>query len=264
MLVVCIVIGMFNKMIVLTILVPVYNEEKTLQELLLRIEQQQFHSVSVEKEVLVIDDASTDQSAHIARAFCATREQFRFHALPGPNGGKGRALQWGYAQGRGEVFLVQDADLEYDTGDYEKLILPIVRGETQFVMGVRFSEQCQSYWRLRHGMREKSYALLLNYSGQLLNMLVNVLYRGSLLDHSTMFKVYHRDLLSRIRLDNVGFDLELEMVCKCLRNKIHPVQIPVRYHARSQSEGKKIRFFSDGIKFIRAVIKYRLMPLSRL
>ena len=251
-------------MTLLTIIVPVYNEESTLHELLSRVQQHRFHDLNIEKEILVVDDASTDRSAAIARAFCDDRPNFHFYSLPAPNGGKGRALKLGYQKGQGDLFLVQDADLEYRCEDYESLIEPIVSGKTPFVLGVRCPVDKRFFWRLRQLSGDQGFATLLNLTGYMLNGLINLLYRAKLADHASMFKVYHRDMLSMIRLENNGFNLELEMVCKFLRKNIHPVQVPVQYQARGRAEGKKIRFFSDGIKFMRTVIKYRLLPDRRL
>lgn len=247
----------------ITIIVPVYNEEKTLSEILTRIDNQTFSDPNIEKEVLVIDNGSTDRSHAIAASFCGNAPGFRLLTID-KNVGKGHAMKLGYAEGQGEVFIVQDADLEYDPNDYEKLVMPILNGETKFVMGVRFYNSNVSTWRIRNIRGEKAYGFILNLGGIFMNSLIYLLYGVKLYDQATMFKVHHRDLIQLIRLNADRFELETEMNCKLLRHKVVPLQLPINYQARGKKDGKKIRLFKDGFSIIKVILKYRFVPLERL
>ena len=250
-------------MLTVSIIMPIFNEETTLINILELVAAQRFHNDQIEREVLVIDNGSQDNSRSIIEEFCAKNENF-YPIFIEKNVGKGAALKRGYNCGRGDIFLVQDGDLEYDPNDYEKLITPIVEKRTKFVLGIRRSLESNSVWRIRNIKNERAYGFTLNVGGAVLNTLINIMYRARLRDQATMYKVIHRDLVKNIRLESDGFDLEVEMICKWLRMGIHPVQIPVNYRARSKKDGKKIRLITDGIKFLKVVFLYRFKPLSQL
>jgi glycosyltransferase involved in cell wall biosynthesis len=250
-------------MFTVSIIMPVFNEERTLENILELVSRQRFNSDQIQKEVLVIDNGSRDNSRTIIEKFCENNNEFRSIIIQN-NVGKGAALKCGYSIGRGDIFIVQDGDLEYDPNDYEKLIAPIVTGETKFVLGVRENMENNSLWRIRNIRNERTYGFTLNVGGVILNTIINIMYGAKIIDQATMYKVLHRDLLDMIRLESNGFDLEVEMICKLLRKGIHPVQIPVTYKARSKKEGKKIRLIADGMSFLRVIFLYRFKPLRRL
>jgi len=247
----------------LSIIVPVFNEVNTLQCLLNKVVEQKFIHVDVDKEILiVVDSRSNDGSLQIAEDFVDSHDNISLHIAD--QRGKGYAMKIGYKHATGSILLIQDADLEYDPGDYEELITPIIDGKTKFVLGVRFLNERNSTWHIRNIKGERFYGLTLNIGGILINWLMNVLYSARLYDQATMYKVIHKDILDMIKLESNMFELEVEMICKLLRKGIHPLQLPVSYNARSNKEGKKIRFFRDGWSYIRVILKYRFYKINEL
>ena len=250
-------------MIKVSIIIPVFNEEGTLEQLLNLVSRQKFEEIEVMKEVLVIDNGSTDESSLIAQSFCQRHKDFSLIRIE-ENVGKGNALKCGYSASTGDIFIVQDADLEYDPNDYEKLIAPIIREETKFVLGVRVATESRTQWQIRNIRHERIYGFFLNIGGEILSAMINLLYGSHISDQASMYKVIHKDLLKLITLESDGFDLEVEMICKFLRKGFHPLEIPVNYNARSRKDGKKIRVIRDGLSFLRVIFRYRVKPLKAL
>ena len=250
-------------MLTVSIIMPVFNEERTLKSILELVAKQQFDSFQIKREVLVIDNGSQDNSRSIIEEFCSQNEEFHPIFIE-KNFGKGAALKHGYNIGSGDIFMVQDGDLEYDPNDYEKLVAPIIEGRTKFVLGVRRNFENNSFWRIRNIKSERTYGFTLNVGGIILGILINIMYGAKINDQATMYKVIHRDLLKVIKLESNGFDLEVEMICKWLRKGIHPLEVPISYNARSRKDGKKIRLITDGIKFLKVIFLYRFRSLNQL
>ena len=223
----------------LSVLVPVYNEHATVETLLQRV-----LAVPVDKEVVVVDDGSRDGTRDVL-AELAKRLPIRviFHEQ---NRGKGAAIRTALAEARGEIVIIQDADLEYDPADYPKLIAPIVRGETNVVYGSRYMGH-DNPLPLTH----------FKVAVLLLNAMANVLYGTRLTDEATCYKVFRASLIRSIPLRCERFEFCPEVTAKVSKRGEKIVEIPIRYHYRTKAEGKKIGW-SDGFEAIWTLLRYRV------
>lgn len=209
----------------LSVLIPVYNERNTIEELLRRVK-----AAPVDKEILIVDDGSTDGTREFLLSINGRdlECQVIFHDH---NQGKGAAIRTAIGAARGRICIVQDADLEYDPQDYPALIEPIVSGQTDVVYGSRPLHKDNHYPidRFRLG-------------SLLLTMMTNALFLCWITDEPTCYKVFKTDLLQSIPLQCRGFEFCPEITAKVLRRRHRIVEVPVRYQKRSVAQGKKIRF----------------------
>jgi glycosyltransferase involved in cell wall biosynthesis len=226
----------------LSVVIPVYNEERTLAESLRRV-----FETPHEKEVLVVDDGSTDRSPEILRELAA-RHPSLIVVRHEKNRGKGAALATAFARATGEIFLVQDADLEYDPADYDALLRPIQEGKADVVYGSRFLGG--SYGRVH---------LFWHYVGnRCLTTLCNVVTNLNLTDMETCYKVFSAAVARRLDIRSQGFAVEPEITCKVARMQARVYEVPVRYAGRDFSEGKKIRA-KDGLIALWAILRWRFL-----
>ena len=242
----------------LTILIPVFNEEKTIINVLELIKNHKFKDIYLEKEIIILLDLrSNDGTKEKILNFLENNENFAdLYIIEKP--GKGYAIKFGFKKAKGNYILIQDADLEYDINDYEKLLTPLVKNETNFVLGIRFNQENASPWKMRKIKDEKVYGFFLNIGGVFINWLMNFLYNVKIKDQASMYKVFDKKILNGIHLEADNFETEVELLCKLFKKKIFPLQIPINYKARSKAEGKKINFFKDGFSFIKVLIKYKI------
>jgi dolichol-phosphate mannosyltransferase len=225
----------------LSVVIPVYNEATTVGEVIDRVAD-----VPIEKEIIVVDDGSTDRSLELVRA----REQkIRFVHEGRVNQGKGTAVRIGLTYATGDVSIVQDADLELDPAEYERLLAPILRGETDVVFGSRFL-------RRSPGIRLKT-----RLQNRAIVMLANLLYGSRLTDVTTAYRLFRTEIIRGIRLESARFEIESEITAKLLRLGIRIVEVPVSYRPRTSAEGKKIRW-TDGVSAALALLRWRLAPVS--
>lgn len=222
----------------LSVLIPVYNEESTIGDVIDRVTAVEL--VGVEKEIIVVDDGSTDRTAEIVRGRAA---QIRHIHEGRANFGKGAAVRIGLTYAQGDIILVQDADLELDPSEYAALIGPIERGETNVVYGSRFR-------------RRNAIPLRTRFANGLLVWLTNVLYGSRLTDMETAYKVFRAGTVRRLRLSALRFEIEPEITSKLLRLGERIVEVPVRYRPRTKDEGKKIGW-RDGIVAIQTLVACR-------
>jgi len=224
-----------------SVIVPVYNEAGHVEELL-----QAIHAAPVKKEIIIVDDGSTDGTREKLRAMPAVDDvTIVFHEN---NCGKGAAIRTALAYARGEYVLIQDSDREYDPQDYPALLRPLEEGKANVVYGVRPD-------RPERGLR-------FFLGAKLLTHLANFLYGAGIHDEATCYKVIRRSLLSRMRLDCRRFEFCPEVTAKLCRMGERIGEAPISYHPRSAVEGKKIRH-SDGWLAIWTLIRYRFVPRSR-
>ena len=227
----------------LSIVIPVYNEEPTIGEVLDRVWAVDLGGL--EREVIIVNDGSSDGTRRALDASPWIRDpRVRSYDCP-INLGKGAAVRIGLKFATGEVVLVQDADMELDPNEYGRLLAPILDGRTDIVYGSRFLESTNHV------------ALRLRLANRLLTLLTNTLFGGRLTDMETAYKVFRRETLDGFRLRCVGFDFEPEITAKFLRAGRHIVEVPVAYKPRHEDEGKKIRWI-DGIDAVYALVKIRL------
>ena len=239
----------------LSVIIPAYNEELYIKELLARVLRVKLAPVKM--EVIVVDDGSKDQTAQIVRSF-GKKVIFAQHKK---NRGKGAAIRTGIKKAKGDIIIIQDADLEYNPGDFPKLIKPIIQGKTKVVYGSRFlsERQKKKNTKILFTGKHKEANTLFYLGGRMLTLLTNVLYPGAnITDEATCYKVFDASLLKRLDLRCEGFEFCPEVTAKVLKRKEKILEVPTTYDPRSQDEGKKIKF-RDGIEGVWNLIKFRFM-----
>ena len=221
----------------LSVVITVYNEAGTIREIIQRV-----LAAPSEKEVIVVDDGSTDGTREILRREAPNGVVVLFQDS---NRGKGAALRAGFQKVTGGIVLVQDADLEYDPAEYPRLLKPIVDGRADVVYGSRFSGETHRVLFFWH------------YVGnRFLTMLSNMLTNLNLSDMETCYKVFRADILKRLVLRSNRFGFEPEFTAKVARLGCRIYEVPVSYHGRGYESGKKITW-KDGLSAIGSIIRYR-------
>jgi glycosyltransferase involved in cell wall biosynthesis len=221
-------------------LVPAYNEAATIVELLDRVSQ-----LELEKQIVVVDDGSTDGTGELIETWRSGREDVVF--LRQENRGKGAAVRAAIPHADGEICVIQDADLEYDPADVPALIEPIERGSADVVFGSRLSggrpQRVYMFWHL--------------VGNRFLSMLTNVLYNTTLSDMETGYKAFRTEILRSLDLRQNDFGIEPEITAKICKRKLRVYELPIAYYGRTYAEGKKITW-RDGLKAIRVLLSVRL------
>jgi glycosyltransferase involved in cell wall biosynthesis len=221
-----------------SIIIPVYNEASTIRQILQRV-----RTSPIEKEIVIVDDGSTDGTRDLLQLEASPDTRIVLHAA---NHGKGAAIRTGLKHATGDYVLIQDADLEYDPADYEALLKPILRGKATVVYGSRFlgEHKAMLFWH--------------SVGNRLLTLVTNVLYDTTLTDMETCYKLIPTDLIRCIPLRARRFDFEPEITAKILRRGHRIYEVPISYAGRELYEGKKISW-RDGFPALYALIKYRFM-----
>lgn len=223
-----------------TILIPVYNEAATLEEILKKVESADF--CGLEKEIILIDDYSTDGTREIYERL---PYKVLYHDF---NQGKGAALRTGFENAAGDIIVIQDADLEYDPVDYAPLVRLILDGKADVCYGSRLSG----------GKPSRSFMFTHLLGNKFLSLLTNILYGSTLTDMETCYKAFKADFIKGIKIKSNRFDFEPEITAKVLKRGARLYELPVSYYGREFSEGKKITW-KDGIQAIIALIKFRFI-----
>lgn len=224
----------------LSVIIPVFNEEKTFRHLLDKVLK-----VNIEKELIIVDDFSKDGTHSIIQEYAKLPNvKAIFHNR---NYGKGRAIRSGIEHVTGDIVIIQDADLEYEPEDYPTLVKPIIEGRTNVVYGSRElgTKHQHSYFSFYIG-------------GKFLSWLTNFLYGSNITDEPTCYKVFKADVIKSIPLECIRFEFCPEITAKVLKRGENIVEIPIRYYPRTKGEGKKIRW-KDGIEAIWTLIKFKLV-----
>ncbi len=220
----------------ISIVIPVYNEEKTVQEMIAKVRQIPFG-----KEIIVVDDGSTDKTAEILHSLQEGSLVLLRHEQ---NKGKGAALRTGFSRASGEIIIIQDADLEYNPEDYPALLQPILEGKADVVYGSRFlggPHRVLFFW---------------HYAGnRFLTLLSNILSNLNLSDMETGYKVFKKEVLNQIKLKSNRFGFEPEFTIKIAKKKMRVYEVPISYYGRDYSEGKKITW-KDGFAAIYALFRF--------
>lgn len=231
----------------LSIIIPLYNEEKTIVKLLQRVIEVELPK-DIQKEIIVIDDGSTDNSKLIVQNLKLKRVIRIFHER---NLGKGAAVRTGIKNSTGDLIIIQDADLEYNPADYKKLLEPILRGRTKIVYGTRLSNYPLKFWG-----KDKTVLPVHLIANRFLTGLVNFLFNSNLTDMETCYKLFSREVLNKVDLQSTGFEIEPEITIKALKLGYNIIEVPILTTPRGYEEGKKISF-NDGIKAIWTIFRYR-------
>lgn len=234
-----------------SVIMPVYNEHKTVATVLDRLIAKELKGV--DKEIIVVEGNSSDGTHDdVARYKDAPGVQL---VLLDRNRGKGYAVRQGFRHAQGDIILIQDADLEYDIDDYDILIEPLRTYRQAFVLGSRHDGS----HKIRIFAKQRTLAMAMNLGHVFLTELFNVLYQQRLDDPWTMYKVFRRDCLHGLKFECCRFNFDVELLSKLVRKGFHPVEIPVRYQSRSFKEGKKIKVLIDPWTWIWACAKYRFV-----
>lgn len=229
------------KNITLSIIIPCYNEEKTIEKIIEKI----LTSSPYNNEIIVIDDCSTDQSKKILE----TNHDNKISKLifNKKNYGKGYSVRQGIEVATGDIILIQDADLEYDPSDYYRLVSPIINGDADVVYGSRFigsgEKRVLYYWH--------------SFGNKILTTISNMFTNLNLTDMENCYKVFKSDIIKSIKLKENRFGFEPEITAKLAKKNLRIFEVGVKYYGRNYSDGKKITW-KDGISAIRCIVQYNL------
>jgi glycosyltransferase involved in cell wall biosynthesis len=219
-----------------SIIIPVYNEKPTLMEVLRRID-----SLPLEKELIIVDDGSTDGSGDLLRNLPPGKARVVLHET---NMGKGAAIRSAIPLATGDVITIQDADLEYDPNDLLKLLKPILDGKAQIVYGSRFTGERKNmfFWHW--------------VGNRFLTLVTNILFDTTLSDMETCYKMFKAEILKGLNLKSTRFEIEVEMTAKVLKSGHRIYEVPISYAGREFHEGKKITW-RDGITALWNLLRFR-------
>lgn len=240
----------------LSIVVPCFNEKQTVKELLSRVAVAKVPSGIDSLEIIAVDDFSTDGTREILKNIdsdpqgtigLSSASSFSL-VLQAQNGGKGRALRSGFNQVSGDIVLIQDADLEYDTADYPALLSPIVQGYADVVFGSRMIGGERRVLLFHHFLVNK-----------FLTALSNILTNLNLTDMETCYKVFRKSVLDRLHFSSNRFGFEPEFTAKVAKLGVKIYEVGIRYHGRTYAEGKKIGW-KDGVAALWHILRYNLFP----
>jgi glycosyltransferase involved in cell wall biosynthesis len=231
----------------LSIIIPVYNEEKTIIEILDRVKKEVIPGV--EKEIIVVDDGSTDTTGQKLKNIKDNDFKIIFHEK---NGGKGSAVRTGIENSTGDYIIIQDADLEYHPKFIKDLLKPILEKKAEVVYGTRLN-------RMPHLKGEEAkHLFILHYFGnRFLSLVTSILYRQWITDMETCYKLFPKKALNGIKLNARGFELEPEITSKLLKRGYKIKEVSIFVNPRGYDEGKKLNTVKDGLKALWSLVKYR-------
>ena len=235
----------------LSIIVPVYNEERYVAAVLTTLLSKH---LPIDREVVIVESNSSDRSRDIVRTF-EDQPGVRVIYQDRPRG-KGHAVRAALEQVTGSVILIQDADFEYDIDDYDALLEPILQRRAAFVLGSR--SLGLDDWKVRKYAHSRVKGYMMNFAQVVFARTFNVLYQQRVSDINTMLKVFRRECIEGCDLTGSGFNFDIELVCKIVRNGFSPFEVPVNYVARSFDEGKKINFLLDAYPSYYQLFRCRL------
>lgn len=229
----------------LSVVIPVYNEQSTIGEIIDRVCEVKLGDIKL--EIIIADDGSSDNSMDIISDRAGRYPQITKVHTSLINLGKGAAVRYGFEFATGDIILIQDADLELQPEEFPKLLEPILSGETDVVYGSRFIR------------KNRNIPLKTRLANRFLVWLTNVLYRGNLTDMATGYKVFRSHVIRSLSLKSARFEIEPEITAKLLKAGHRIIEVPISYNPRTEAEGKKIGWF-DGFEYIYTLLRYRISP----
>ena len=228
----------------LSVIIPVYNEEKTIDAVIGSV--QKVALKDIKKEIIIVDDFSTDNTRKILLGLMDSNLKIFFHQK---NQGKGTAIRTGLKHVTGDIILIQDADLEYNPSEYGKLLRPIIEDNKNVVYGTRLEY-------IKHNVKNMN---RLHFIGNIfLTHITNLFYNTHITDMETGYKVFRKEVIDKIKLKAKRFDFEPEITAKILKKGYKICEVPITFRARKFDEGKKITW-RDGVKALFYLIKYRFI-----
>jgi SAM-dependent methyltransferase len=240
----------------LSIIMPVFNEAKTFAE---TFEQVYAAKVAgVDREIVIVESNSTDGSRELVQA--VEKRPGVVVVYEDRPQGKGHAVRAAIERSTGDFVLIQDADSEYDVGDYDIVLEPLLALSATFVLGSR--HMGGRTWKIRQFANQRAVAYIMNLAHESFTALANGLYGTEMRDPTTMYKAFRRDAYEGIRFTRNRFDFDWELVCKLVRRGHVPIEVPVNYKSRSFAEGKKVRFFRDPVTWLETIVASRFEPLQ--
>ena len=233
-----------------SVIIPVYNENSTILKLIKKVDSVKIFGCKF--QIVIVESNSNDGTREQVKSL----KKNKFDIIFQPKAlGKGSAVIQGLKKAKGEIILIQDGDLEYDPNDYELMIKPILEKKTKFVLGARIKK---GVFKMRKFKNNIIKSFIFNSLHIVLTILFNLFYNQKLKDPWTCYKVFNKSCLNKIKLESLGFDFDVELLCKLVKNGYKPLEVPVNYLSRSHKEGKKVSIIRDGPKAIYAMLKYRL------
>lgn len=235
----------------LSIIMPVFNEKRTFAESFAAINQRIIDGIDGidDAEIIIVESNSTDGSRELVQSVQWEKVKVVLQDRPQ---GKGHAVRTGLKHATGTICVIQDADLEYDVYDYDALVKPLVEYRRTFVLGTRHAGE----WKIRKFAGEAVAAFVLNFGHILFTTIINVFFGQDLTDPFTMYKVFRRECLYKLKFECNRFDFDHELLIKLTQKGYRPIEIPVNYNSRGFAEGKKIAVVRDPITWIIADVKY--------
>ncbi|MBW2992608.1 glycosyltransferase family 2 protein [Candidatus Woesearchaeota archaeon] len=236
----------------LSIIIPAYNEEATIRQLMMLVLKVNLKEYNIDKEIIVVDDGSKDKTADIVKCFKGVR--FIRHKK---NKGKGAAVKTGISSSTGDIIIIQDADLEYEPNEYYRCIKPIIDGKAKVVYGSRFLdvEQRKKNMLFLKNKHKRAYSLAY-LGGRLLTIIANILYNANITDEATCYKTFDARFIKSIKIESNGFEWEPEVLAKIRKRGEKIIEVPISYYPRTFEEGKKINW-KDGVKAAWVLLKYK-------
>ena len=225
----------------ISIVISCFNEKDCIREVITAVKNSDIHN----KEIIIVDDCSTDGTRQILKEEIEQKvDRVIYHKR---NMGKGAALRKGFGEANGSILIVQDADLEYNPGDYNKLIDPILEGKADVVYGSRFigsqEHRVLYFWHM--------------VANRFLTLLSNIFTNINLTDITTCYKAFKKEVIDKIAIEENGFGFESEVTAKVARLKCRIYEVGISYNGRTYSQGKKITW-KDGVRILYCIIKYNL------